>query len=227
MYLEHYLDSVENLPLEVQRNFTLMRDLDQRTQDLFAEINKMSEQYITSVKSMTASQRNKHLTDIQNAYSKSREFADDKVQLAVQTYELVDKHIRRLDSDLSRFETELRKKESEQGSSEGKGSSKDGTARGKRKSTSDVQTARKRTKGSEDGASMASSVPTAAEVLDMPVDPNEPTYCLCHQVSYGEMIGCDNPDCPIEWFHFACVGLTSKPKGKWFCPRCSQDRKKK
>lgn len=33
-----------------------------------------------------------------------------------------------------------------------------------------------------------------ADVLDMPVDPNEPTYCLCHQVSYGEMIGCDNPD---------------------------------
>lgn len=33
-----------------------------------------------------------------------------------------------------------------------------------------------------------------SDVLDMPVDPNEPTYCLCHQVSYGEMIGCDNPD---------------------------------
>lgn len=58
------------------------------------------------------------------------------------------------------------------------------------------------------------------DVLDMPVDPNEPTYCLCHQVSYGEMIGCDNPDCPIEWFHFGCVGLSQKPKGKWFCSRC-------
>lgn len=34
----------------------------------------------------------------------------------------------------------------------------------------------------------------SADVLDMPVDPNEPTYCLCHQVSYGEMIGCDNVD---------------------------------
>ena len=34
----------------------------------------------------------------------------------------------------------------------------------------------------------------ASDVLDMPVDPNEPTYCLCHQVSYGEMIGCDNLD---------------------------------
>lgn len=32
------------------------------------------------------------------------------------------------------------------------------------------------------------------DVLDMPVDPNEPTYCLCAQVSYGEMIGCDNAD---------------------------------
>ena len=40
-----------------------------------------------------------------------------------------------------------------------------------------------------------------SDVLDMPVDPNEPTYCLCHQVSYGEMIGCDNPDvstCNLE-----------------------------
>ena len=34
----------------------------------------------------------------------------------------------------------------------------------------------------------------SSDVLDMPVDPNEPTYCLCHQVSYGEMIGCDNQD---------------------------------
>ena len=38
------------------------------------------------------------------------------------------------------------------------------------------------------------SMTNPSDVLDMPVDPNEPTYCLCHQVSYGEMIGCDNPD---------------------------------
>jgi inhibitor of growth protein 4 len=86
-----------------------------------------------------------------------------------------------------------------------------------------------------------------SEVLDMPVDPNEPTYCLCHQVSYGEMIACEYPDvscfylinifevtstffvpqCSIEWFHFACVGLTTKPKGKWYCPKCTAERKKK
>ena len=35
-----------------------------------------------------------------------------------------------------------------------------------------------------------------------------------------------NLQCPIEWFHFQCVGLTSKPKGKWYCPKCTQERDK-
>ena len=65
------------------------------------------------------------------------------------------------------------------------------------------------------------------EVLEMPIDPNEPTYCICQDVSWGEMIGCDNNDCPIEWFHFGCMGLTSKPKGKWYCPKCINLFKKK
>eukprot|EP00899_Mesostigma_viride_P012083 jgi/Mesvir1/20876/Mv07955-RA.2 len=59
--------------------------------------------------------------------------------------------------------------------------------------------------------------------LDLPVDPNEPTYCYCNRVYFGEMIACDNPDCIIEWFHFECVGLTTeqRPKGKWYCPDCT------
>ena len=75
-------------------------------------------------------------------------------------------------------------------------------------------------------SSLALTLAQPADVLDMPVDPNEPTYCTCKQVSYGEMIACDNEDCAIEWFHFGCVGLTTKPKGKWFCPACTEKRKK-
>lgn len=56
------------------------------------------------------------------------------------------------------------------------------------------------------------------------IDPDEPTYCLCDQISFGEMILCDNDLCPIEWFHFSCVSLTLKPKGKWYCPNCRGDR---
>ncbi|XP_055714247.1 inhibitor of growth protein 1 [Phlebotomus papatasi] len=57
-----------------------------------------------------------------------------------------------------------------------------------------------------------------------PIDPDEPTYCLCDQISFGEMILCDNDLCPIEWFHFSCVSLLTKPKGKWYCPNCRGDR---
>lgn len=49
-------------------------------------------------------------------------------------------------------------------------------------------------------------------------------YCLCQQVSYGSMVGCDDKDCPFEWFHWGCVGLTEEPKGKWYCPSCSAKR---
>lgn len=62
------------------------------------------------------------------------------------------------------------------------------------------------------------------ELANVEIDPDEPTYCLCDQVSYGEMIGCDNDLCPIEWFHFNCVQLNGKPKGKWFCPKCRGDK---
>ncbi|XP_037098780.1 inhibitor of growth protein 3 isoform X2 [Syngnathus acus] len=30
--------------------------------------------------------------------------------------------------------------------------------------------------------------------VDWTYDPNEPRYCICNQVSYGEMVGCDNTD---------------------------------
>lgn len=62
------------------------------------------------------------------------------------------------------------------------------------------------------------------DLSNIEIDPDEPTYCLCDQVSYGEMIGCDNDLCPIEWFHFNCVQLSCKPKGKWYCPKCRGDK---
>ncbi|KAJ8384281.1 hypothetical protein AAFF_G00206380 [Aldrovandia affinis] len=232
IYLEHYLDSIENLPCELQRNFTLMRELDSRTEEKKGEIDKLAAEYISTVKNLASEQRVEHLQKIENAYSKCKEYSDDKVQLAMQTYEMVDKHIRRLDADLARFENELKEKLEVSGYE-----SPEGRALKKTRSLKDKRGSRTCEEGPflrldlfclvspEFNDSILAVHPS--DVLDMPVDPNEPTYCLCHQVSYGEMIGCDNPDCPIEWFHFSCVDLTTKPKGKWYCPRCTQDRKKK
>ncbi|XP_072724412.1 D-2-hydroxyglutarate dehydrogenase, mitochondrial isoform X3 [Ciconia boyciana] len=172
---------------------------------------------------MLPEERVEHLKKIQSAYSKCKEYSDDKVQLAMQTYEMVDKHIRRLDADLARFEADLKDKlEGSDFENPGSRSLKKGRSqkdkrgsrgRGRRTSEEDTPKKKKLKGGSEFADTILSVHPS--DVLDMPVDPNEPTYCLCHQVSYGEMIGCDNQDCPIEWFHFACVDLTTKPKGKW------------
>jgi inhibitor of growth protein 3 len=46
-------------------------------------------------------------------------------------------------------------------------------------------------------------------------------YCVCQSVSYGDMVACDNDDCPLEWFHWNCVGLKSEPVGTWICPVCT------
>jgi len=58
-------------------------------------------------------------------------------------------------------------------------------------------------------------------------DPNEPRYCICNQVSYGDMVACDNEDCPYEWFHYPCVGITAPPKGKWYCAPCTASMKRR
>ncbi|XP_055710786.1 inhibitor of growth protein 3-like isoform X1 [Phlebotomus papatasi] len=58
-------------------------------------------------------------------------------------------------------------------------------------------------------------------------DPNEPRYCICNQVSYGDMVACDNEDCPFEWFHYPCVGITQSPKGKWYCPQCTSSMRRR
>ena len=60
-------------------------------------------------------------------------------------------------------------------------------------------------------------------------DSNE-VWCFCKQgESYGDMIGCDNPQCTIQWFHLSCLKLEQHqiPKGKWYCPLCHQNKKTK
>lgn len=70
-------------------------------------------------------------------------------------------------------------------------------------------------------AALAAAAAGGGLQLDLTADASQPRYCLCQNVSYGEMVACDNTECPIEWFHFACVGLTEQPKGKWYCPECA------
>ena len=76
------------------------------------------------------------------------------------------------------------------------------------------------------------------------IDADEARYCYCGDVSYGDMVACENDNvglsvfcvfnlcvhlltldqCEREWFHFVCVGLKEPPgrRVKWYCPDCKK-----
>lgn len=91
-----------------------MRKLDTRAQDLMKTIDERADEFMKTLvkdkESIPEEERKKKLKDIQDLFNQAKEYGDDKVQLAIQTYELVDKHIRRLDADLARFEGEIQDK---------------------------------------------------------------------------------------------------------------------
>ena len=62
----------------------------------------------------------------------------------------------------------------------------------------------------------------SSSVSDETRPPPSQTFCYCNGPEIGEMIGCDNLDCTIEWFHLKCLKIKadSVPKGKWYCPDC-------
>ncbi|CAH1401017.1 unnamed protein product [Nezara viridula] len=95
----------------------------------------------------------------------------------------------------------------------------------KKRQSGGAATKKKKRKSRSSNNARDDSPPREEDIINaVQADIDEPTYCLCDQISYGEMILCDNDLCPIEWFHFVCVSLTTKPKGKWFCPKCRGDR---
>lgn len=115
-YIIHDLQTgLESLPTELERNFKLMRKLDDRAQTAMKSIDSHAKDFMRKLGengAMSEDERRERQEDIKALFGKAKEYSDDKVQLAIQTYELVDKQIRRLDNDLARFEGEIQEKAS-------------------------------------------------------------------------------------------------------------------
>ncbi|XP_077498120.1 inhibitor of growth family, member 3 [Amblyomma americanum] len=405
LYLEDYLEMIEHLPQELRDRFTEMREMDLQVQNAMDSLDERVKQFFANARKMKPEQRDMDFDKIRKDYYKALEDADEKVQIANQIYDLVDRYLRRLDQELQKFKMELEadnagiteilerrsleldkpppssvkaeKRKHVATSLGGSSMSGSGQQPEKRQATERVLplagevsggrpmaaavgaaagtatlapadrllippsaltyglgsnaiaaaasqaiaatqqmqqgrrtaslkasyeainaslqslTSREFTMGSKDIGSltsltpppaptppqvMANPSPAAAVVmpptpapepkrssskkqgrassqqqqpalapasedsgdsllllgggadeasLDWGCDPNEPRYCICNQVSYGDMVACDNDDCPFEWFHYQCVGITQPPKGKWFCPQCTSAMKRR
>uniref|UniRef100_A0A0D6R832 PHD finger protein ING n=1 Tax=Araucaria cunninghamii TaxID=56994 RepID=A0A0D6R832_ARACU len=231
-FLDEFISNIASLPSDLHRNYKLMRELDEQLQVLQKQSEERCEHELEQIKrgcgheleeirrggdsrniSVKASSFFRFSDDALAEQKDCCNIADEKVALAAQAYDLVDGHIQRLDKYMERFCEELRR-----GGAVAMDQNVDNSGRIARGNESG-KPGRKRSQALAEPLNMD---------LDLPVDPNEPTYCFCNQVSYGEMIACDNPDCKIEWFHYGCVGIKERPKGKWYCPNCiGNDRRRK
>ncbi|KAF8247029.1 hypothetical protein K440DRAFT_552339, partial [Wilcoxina mikolae CBS 423.85] len=73
---------------------------------------------------------------------------------------------------------------------------------------------------------LAGESPSERKNLVVDEDGNGDLYCFCRQEAYGSMVACDDKDCPYEWFHWECVNLSETPRGKWYCPACTEGRRR-
>lgn len=394
LYLEDYLEMIEHLPQELRDRFSEMREMDLSVQSNLEELEKRVRIFFSDCKryqSEIPQSSDNEFQDIRKEYYKTLEEADEKVHLANQMYELVDKYLRRLDTELHKFKCELEadnkgitevlekrsleldtpqlgqtlpssqqkenrferetrpraEKRRDSGSSLqtsfaekrqaiapvavvetrhstttpqiatttpqptvsynishiGAGPAIAAAASQAIAATQQMQQGRrtaslkasyeaintgvhvnefgigrelagaaqtaiqaiqqdhnnkkKQKKWTSGGSSTSNNVNTVSTVqailatppvvspapaspqvettvqvadggeADWTYDPNEPRYCICNQVSYGDMVACDNEDCPSEWFHYPCVGITAPPKGKWYCPQCTTSMRRR
>ncbi|XP_042868606.1 inhibitor of growth protein 1-like [Penaeus japonicus] len=239
-YVDNFLDTVENLPDEVQREISSMRELDVRYQALLQDMEGLRGQLEGELDSISLK---RIMVQIQDKLISTQEIGDDKLQIVQHILDIIENRQRQLELDSKNldFGQEPEKQETSKETQPERASKRARRTRNEnatnhnensndapvtphveKVSTSKSSAQKKATKKKKRKAKVEREREDSP--TEIPIDPDEPTYCLCEQVSYGEMIGCDNDLCPIEWFHFSCVGLTNKPKGKWFCPKCRGDK---
>ncbi|KAH8414064.1 hypothetical protein KR222_004151 [Zaprionus bogoriensis] len=363
-YVDNYLDSVENLPDDVQRQLSRIRDIDVQYRGLIRDVDHYYDLYVAHLNSPDTNRRSRSITRMHQSLIQAQELGDEKMQIVNHLQEIIDAKVRQLDTDHQNLDlkderdtyillddgppSKLQRHQSpmcDQGNSAGNGglnsgglglgsgnggnsvakdhygtfgavggtgggasgnggnsaltydrgqplgngdskrsrrrneslvncsstemggnesnsaneagSSGNGNGNSERKSTmasgggghrkghmplaggnaaggggagggggggSNSSGKKKKRKVRGGGASNTAANAREETPPPEPIDPDEPTYCVCNQISFGEMILCDNDLCPIEWFHFSCVSLVLKPKGKWFCPNCRGER---
>ncbi|KAI9291459.1 hypothetical protein K502DRAFT_368431 [Neoconidiobolus thromboides FSU 785] len=214
MSLKGYIEKLESLPIDLQRNLQLMRELDASSQSLIKEVETDTNYLLENVDLMEDKQRYEVLRKMTISFGHALKQGEEKVSLAAQTYNLTDQTIRKLEEELERFEQSelIHIKPIKEMSDKRSNLKKNEGSQPNKKKKEKHELIKNRGKDKDDSNHMNA-------------DPNEPTYCYCNQVSYGDMVGCDDETCVREWFHYQCVGLKTLPKGKWYCNDCVAKRK--
>ncbi|KAI8344126.1 hypothetical protein BC941DRAFT_365302 [Chlamydoabsidia padenii] len=284
---DDYVDSLANLPSEIDQSLRELGRMDevfQRHKEAYVKQKRPYLKMIRNNATMTNGTLTKSpttpspsstvsttqaWTQIDNDYKTALQKQDQKIDLARQMYDLVSRHIERIDSQMAQNNISLTgatdglKQTQQQQAQQQKrnhynSANRSSSTRGlsgnavtehpatnylhstlspettgdfrKSPQWDDWPNEGNRTKSLLHGTTGPrrrthhSNRPNPAmntgALVEQIIDPNEPKYCYCNQVSFGDMVACDGDNCEKEWFHYACVGLTETPPGKWFCKDC-------
>lgn len=197
-YVDHAVGLIANLSSTSRRSMTVMSELDEMVQKLSAKLDEIlaSENILDSKEEIYFLRK-----VIEN-------LTDRKSQLAVKNYDLIDQSIKVIDQELVVIQKAMSANENFQ-------------------PVSPIIPVVATTEKPRVGRKRKVSVETEPSLIDSysSIDPNEPIYCTCRRIAFGEMIACDNEECQIEWFHYSCVNLTKKPRNSWMCFSCSSKLK--
>lgn len=265
-YLELFLDKLNTLPLDVQRNFNLMRILDLKSTNVMANVDK-------KILEQPSSHKRLKLKEIKDLFKLIHSYSDNKIMLINESYNNLNKYIQQLDIHLKTLNEDIENSltfanrtiyidDDQMNWGIGvnvKSSVPNANSRNLQKNVfSKIKIDKKEmqkkwllcntTKDklcenlkrkmrinsnacitdnpnntinkSVDDSKTCFSNNVFRIPFNIPIDPNEPKFCLCRQVAYDDMVACDNSQCEIEWFHFQCIGLTKAPQISWYCPAC-------
>jgi len=247
-HLETFLDCLKGLPNDFQRTFSHIHMLDSKSNKLKRKLHSEQDKLlamanhkhakgasggkVTSGAVPAGHATEPTLTQLGEVRDKQWElynYANEKIALADQAQTMIKAFVTRLDEDIKKledilgpevppepkFEPPKSRKVDRSKSAKGSGPPPQGPP-----ISSSTVSARGTQRAPPPRSSAYHSMMSGGPNSSPNKDSNEPRYCHCQQVSFGEMVGCDGATCRFEWFHLACVGLKKPPKGKWYCEDC-------
>uniref|UniRef100_A0A0K0D0P8 ING domain-containing protein n=1 Tax=Angiostrongylus cantonensis TaxID=6313 RepID=A0A0K0D0P8_ANGCA len=186
--LKEYLDKLDELPPLMVKSAEEIRELDEKVEKIVYEIQLQMVAHTKNLKKLTKEQKTKWYKETQAMYKEADKLSERKVKLAQKLYDVIDTHIKEMDQQIAEFH-EFQCKKYNADHPESAGSSTDVQKR--KSSAASVRTEKRKrpvdakaTRLAENSAFTDPYKQSSITPVDMPVDPNEPTYCFCHQVGF-------------------------------------------
>merc|ERR550519_1451332 len=98
---------IEHLPIELRDRFTEMREIDLGVENTVDSLQERQKNFFSSAANLSPTEREEKYNAIRKDYVKVVEDSQEKIQIADESYALVDRYLRKLDQELHKFQLEL------------------------------------------------------------------------------------------------------------------------